>query len=211
MGFRDLKRKKRQKERQKLICLICEGETEEKYFRSLCNCLGVQKNVDVQRVSMPKTQCELAKKWKSETPKEGIAGVFCVFDENMEEVCEGLDIPGVVRKAQKDQISTVISNPVFEIWFVLHYNKYDKACSKKDIIKHLKTIPDFKNYVKGKDYFRLLQPKMKDAKENAIWLETRQKKAGSSDKTVSKNPSTDVHKLIEKLVQFKRLIDRKSF
>lgn len=117
-----------------------------------------------------------------------------------------LDIDNDERKAEKVNrlisknnvkgIRFIVSNPTFEIWFLLHYRYTTKYFEDGDIvIKDLKKcIPD---YDKNKDVYHILEDKMEAALKNAEKLSKHFK----DEKWPSKecNPQTDVGELVKNL------------
>ena len=104
-----------------------------------------------------------------------------------------------IRKAQENNIKVLLSNPTFEIWYLLHY-KYSTKCfnSNEDVIYELKKY--IKNYQKNLDVYNLLIDKLPNAINNAKKLEDYHCKQGNSD-LCDKCPSSDVYKLMEIVVK----------
>ena len=93
--------------------------------------------------------------------------------------------------------NVIISNPCFELWFLLHFEYTTKYfSSNRELIKELKRY--IKNYEKNLDVFTMLEDKQMDALKNAKMLhsvhaETR-KQLG-----YVQNPETDIDILVDKL------------
>ena len=95
--------------------------------------------------------------------------VWCVFDvdRNTNE-----NIEKAKRKAQDANITLCLSNPCFEVWYILHFHYFDQRISSSDLQSKLEDrIPD---YDKVKDYFDILISKREIAIKYAIKLNKKQ-------------------------------------
>lgn len=100
-----------------------------------------------------------------------------------------------IEKAQENNIKVLISNPTFEIWYLLHYRYSTKSFnSNEDVIYELKKY--IKNYQKNLDVYNRLIDKLPNAIDNAKKLENYHSKQGNTS-LGDKCPSSDVYKLME--------------
>jgi len=99
--------------------------------------------------------------------------------------------------ANKSNIIACISNPCFEVWFLLHFSYSTRCLNVFEDVKMelLKYMPD---YEKNKDVYHKLQPYQDKAIMNAKKLESHHKNEGKT-KVRDCNPSTRVHELVEYL------------
>lgn len=99
----------------------------------------------------------------------------------------------LIKENKNEAISFIVSNPVFEIWFLLHYRFTTKFYADGDaVIKDLKKyIP---NYEKNFDSYELCKDKLSVALENVNKLTQRYEGVNWPSKDC--NPRTDVANLI---------------
>lgn len=122
--------------------------------------------------------------------------VWCVFDAdgNTKE-----NIEKAQKTANDAKINLCLSNPCFEIWYLLHYSYFDQRILSTDLQKKIETvIPD---YDKAKDYFDLLLSKRDIAIKNAVKLNQKQISCGIQLLDVKSNPSTQVVELVQQMLK----------
>ncbi len=119
-----------------------------------------------------------------------------------------LDIDNDPLKAQKvltlarsntnTAVNFVVSNPTFEVWFLLHFKYTTKQYNDGNaVIKELKRyLPD---YEKNGDCFEACKDKMKDAVKHSMKL--AEYYADSAWPSIECNPRTDMGELISKLIE----------
>ena len=136
-------------------------------------------------------------KYLKESLYEGaiIEKIYCVYDvdstpEKSLKLSEDM--------AGKNSLITCVSNPCFEIWFLLHFKystsnfcSYDKV--RDELLKH---IPE---YAKNKDVFEKLQPNQQNAIANAKRLKKYHNDLGTDSSIRRCDPSTQVYELVEYL------------
>ena len=188
--------------KQKVVYLfIAEGQnkTETLYFSHYqsngryYNIIFVKAGSSTDAKSLYKT---ISLRWK----KEGLnyaAGdrAFIIVDiDNDKDKVEKLK--AIIKSNSNPGIQFIVSNPTFEIWFLLHHKyttKYfeDGAAVIKELRKHL---PE---YEKNSDVYPLLEEKLENALKNAQKLEKHFE--GQNWPDVLCNPRTDVGMLVELL------------
>jgi hypothetical protein len=132
---------------------------------------------------------------------EGVDHVFCVFDRDehtsYHEAVEKIRIYQSPKRAKsKPKLKTIVSEPCFEIWPLLHFIFSTKSYSKngnKSASEHV--MSDLQIYLSEysknmPDLFSKLYPRLKIAIQNS------EKLSNDNQKTGSKNPSTQMHELI---------------
>lgn len=125
---------------------------------------------------------------------------FCLIDFDTINTNEhNHKIEVALKKANQKNISVLISNPIFEIWFLQHFRfSTKKYLSNKEVLNELKKyIP---NYEKNLDVFPQLFDKTSIALKNAKNLKAYHK-AQNNEAIQTKCPSTDVYQLIELLYE----------
>jgi hypothetical protein len=190
-------RKERIRKPLRKIVIVCEGkETEINYFEGLKT---RNSGVDIIPVhgkcTDPKNIVLFAEermdyKWSIDLD-EGDC-VCCVYDvdENVDSV-----LKDTYEHATAKKIKIVMSNPCFELWFLLHYADVFSPHSRQEIIEKLKKfVPD---YEKNKTMNSLLQDKQSDAIKRAKNLNGMHQKNGKNLVSRDSNPSTQVFEIIE--------------
>ncbi len=106
-----------------------------------------------------------------------------------------------IEISEKENVKLCLSNPCFEIWFLLHYRYSTRQySSNNEIVKELQQyIPDYK---KSKDIFDTLWPNLDEAIKNAMKLEENHIRNNVKSR-LEKIPSSEVYGLIEILLKDK--------
>jgi len=189
-------RKSRVREPHPVIRIFCEGkETEANYFEDIRAAYKIP-SMFVHRVGrepgtlvadaikfVNKEHGTVAQRAKSE---EG--HFWCVFDRD-----EHGAFDEALSKARANGLKTAVSNPCFELWYLLHF-KDQNAHIKRDDAKR-----EMENYVKGYcESTPGIYSKIKDDSETAIAkakaLRAMHPEAG---RALFANPSTNVDELVE--------------
>jgi hypothetical protein len=102
-----------------------------------------------------------------------------------------------LNRAQDNKFNVAISNPCFEFWYVLHFEKTGRSfldCAR--VIRYL-CEQHLENYAKGADVFEQLRPHTATASRNAGDLLKQQ----WQDEPVrrKRNPSTEIHLIVQRL------------
>ena len=128
---------------------------------------------------------------RGEFSTEGKDEVVCVFDcdENEDD-----DLAKAFKNARENKIKMCLSNPFFELWFLLHYEYTDQPFTKEKLESRLEK--HISNYVKNKDYYSELLSKRDHAIKNADKLNRHHLSDNVSLESVKSNPSTQVHEVI---------------
>ena len=101
--------------------------------------------------------------------------------------------------AQKNGITLLLSNPSFEIWFLLHFNFSTKGyTSNEDLLNDLRK--EWPQYGKNIQSYSVIEGKEEIAIENANKMRDYNLNVGNKCDTLYNNPSTDVYQLIEMLL-----------
>jgi len=193
------RRKLRGRIPRKVFVIVCEGEkTERIYFNRY------KTRYSNLRIETPDSKftdpINLAKFSREQIKKEALDlkngdAIWCVFDcdENTNE-----DISQACEIAGKD-IKICLSNPNFELWFLLHFSQIVSKIARSEVIEKLKKyIP---SYEKKIDYYDLLLDKRSIAIENAKKLIDMHESNGVDLISVESNPSIHVHKIVEEIVR----------
>lgn len=187
------------RKRRPIIYIICEGkETETLYFKHFRSrkCL-----VDIVPIpSKHKAAEHLVKHAKSLIsqldyyPKDGDQ-LWCVFDRDDNKDHE---LQEAASYAQKQGYHIVYSNPSFEYWYLLHFEKrngYLKNCDA--IIDILKRNAYLANYEKSVDVYEQLIGNQEAAIKRAKVRVEQLKKDQTVIISCDSNPVTTVYELVE--------------
>ncbi len=206
-------RKRKRRKLKPYLLIVCEGETEEYYFKSIKEQLDSNEYAfDVVVAESEKnTAVELVKEAQSYITKDDKDAQFwAVFDKN-----------GYTKHEQAFQLAEkrgknvkiAFSSIAFEHWVLLHYEQNKTPFPKsEDVIEHLEKSGYYPGYMKREQKAVLIYPDLRDktetAIENAAWLryETRSDLALQNGKIYQVNPYTDIDRLISILLNFDKQI-----
>jgi hypothetical protein len=132
--IREQKRRRNIRKDAKLIIIISEGECTEPYyfikFNGELRYSGVRiKTPKVRQtdpISLVKAAINIINKKRSDCriSQEDGDEIYCVYDvdDNSDE-----DLNSAKELAEKNGIKIFLSNPCFEIWFLLHFEQVNKG------------------------------------------------------------------------------------
>ena len=187
------------RKRRPIIYIICEGkETETLYFRHFRsrNCL-----VDIVPIpSKHKAAEHLVKHAKSLIsqsdyyPKDGDQ-LWCVFDRDDN---KDYELQAAVAFAQKQGYHIAYSNPSFEYWYLIHFEKRNGFIKDSaTVIDILKRNEYLANYEKSVDVYEELYVHQQIAIERAKERVNQLKRDDTSIISCNSNPVTTVYELVE--------------
>jgi len=159
--------------------VFCEGESEDAYISFLRSHYRVSIQI-ITKVLRNKINKASVKRILSHYPVDSKDKIYLLYD---------IDIPGMLDKILAiEDAELLVSNPCFEIWYILHYCNQNSEISTPQCIKKIESL--CKNYSKGSICEKLkgkLTSDMKKARERAKRLTSHQ------------NPSTSVYLLLDEL------------
>ena len=172
-------RKSKGKKIKQTYFVFCEGESEDAYISFLRSHYRVPIQI-ITKVMRNKISEASVKRTLSHYPVDYKDKMYLLYD---------LDIPEMLDKLLKiKDAELLVSNPCFEIWYILHYCNQTAEISTPQCIKKIGSL--CKNYCKGSICEKLkgkLTSDMNKARERAKRL------------TLHQNPSTSVYLLIDEL------------
>jgi hypothetical protein len=194
------------REPYEVVLIVCEGtKTEPNYFNRFRAVYGLS-NANVRIMPGPGSDpmsivifaiAEIER-------EEDYDRVYCVFDRdrhtNFDDAIRRID--DYVRGTDRRLIA-ITSVPCFEVWVLLHFQyttaSFVPAAGSSGCTMVLREVQRyFPSYSKGhKTAFDELMPKMEDAMRNADLLYKH------NSRTMSVNPATSVHELVQYLRQLK--------
>lgn len=196
----EIKERGNKRRRKKPVYLIiAEGrnKTEKLYFSNFqcqdktysIRFINAGSNTDAESLYM-----KMVSKWNELELEENIGDKgFIVLDID-NDGCKAIKVYELIQNNKYPSIRFIVSNPTFEVWFLLHFKYTTKHFSDGDaVIKELeKYIP---NYNKGKDYYSVLEGKMQKAIDNSNMLNKNYEELRWP--SIKCNPRTDVGGLFE--------------
>jgi len=184
------------------ILILCEGETEEKYFKGILQdkdfkvrLSGVRVNIFVSKASDSLRLVKEAIKRRKVAKKEGnsFKEVWVIFDHDNHP-----NHKDAWNLAHTNQLNIGFSAIAFEQWFLLHFSKSAKAFSTPKLLEK-ELLKFYPVYRKGQQNdFAFLKDKMEVAFSNANWL--RGLKIPENILIPDQNPWVDVDFLVKKLI-----------
>ena len=179
---------------KKILVIVCEGQTECTYFNSYKERKsGLRIETLNCTATDPQNLMNFALKQKHELDDED--DVWCVFD------LDNSTNEAIQRaiKLAEDKIKVCLSNPCFELWYLLHFEYLDRNISTKDVQNKLEK--HIKSYDKSKDYFKDILFKIDVAIKNAKKLNLKHETSKTELLSVKSNPSTQVFQLVEHILE----------
>lgn len=198
------KRKRGTRRQRNFFVIVCEGtKTEPIYFRGFNERYS---RVHIEPVHSgstdPRSIVEYAIEQKKEyqvRPGDGNE-IWCVFD-----VDENLDptLRNSIEHAHANGVNVALSNPSFEIWYLLHFTYREAAISRREVNEKLDS-----QYISGYDktgcYNEMLFPSMETAVTNADRLNRYHLGLDNELASRNSNPSTQVFELVRAISELKR-------
>ena len=188
----------------KRMLILCEGQTEEVYFKGFVAEKNSQNHsrkkvrVEVYQPKQFKPEAllkeaikELKRAKKDQLPFDS---VWIVFDRD-----EHPRIPETFAKAQKENVNIAYSATCFEFWVLLHFRYTSRSYSNCQELEHELQRQHIPNYKKGaKSIFKALKANTSTAKANA----ERLLQSLDDQAAYRQNPYTSVHLLLQALEDF---------
>ena len=211
------------------ILIITEGHVEESYFKAINN--FYKKNYR-KRIIEIKPVCSgygtdvkniirFAIDEKKKYDSDEFKSVWCVFDTDRGNNTETNLLEGL-SQAYKNKIKIAISNPCFEVWILMHYERTSSLISNGQKAKTiLKT--KIQDYNSSKNYFQINEnvftellerlseaitnAELIDKKHNKTYPERYEKDIYLIEYNLKRNRSTHIYKLMREI---KKLIEEKG-
>lgn len=166
-----------------VFLVICEGQSEAAYIELLKQMYRspVKVIADVIGTGISKLLVNRKVREVKLTPHDQVK-VFLVYD---------MDVETINRKIEECDCSKILSNPCFEIWYLLHSKKVSRRLETDECLKFLKNSSQiWANYDKGK----LTDSQKAFLKSNMATAVTNAKQLNENS-----NPSSSVYRLVEEL------------
>lgn len=186
------------------VLIVCEGTKTEPMYLSRLRSIHRLSSSNIKVTPAPGTDpIGIVKFAHSEAKGDSYDKIYCVFDRDSHDGFEEARKKASELSSHELNIIAITSWPCFEFWILLHFEftaapfvSTGSASSCDVVIKRLRThIP---NYSKGSaSLYDELISRQPAALENARRLEAASQADGS------RNPSTQMHSLIEYLINLK--------
>lgn len=192
-NIKETPREKRvRRKKRPYIIIVCEGkDTEPIYFENFktryinINIIMPDKNLKGKnkgKVTDPVNLVRKAKYYKEneyEIRKEDGDMVWCILDTDINyknpnaSKAKQKELEEAYKIANTNNINLAISNPCFEIWYLLHFEYTTAFLENYDKVKQkLLKIDCIKDYEKNKDIYVKLKDKTQNAINNAKKLKS---------------------------------------
>lgn len=193
------KRKMGGRRENKFFVIVCEGKvTERIYFekyRTVLRSTNIKIEIPKPKCTDPVNLTQYAIDYRRDHHLKTGDTVWCVFDcdENTnEQMAQACKIAGV-------NVLLCLSNPSFELWYLLHFTPRTSKIYREEAMAKLKEfMPD---YDKNIDVYGRLEDKREQAIKNAKQLIELHKKTNIEILCVESNPSTHVGVIVEELLK----------
>ena len=201
-SFSSKERNKKSRKEKPMVIITAEGrnETEARYFSNFraADCPYIIKFHKAGNLTDPTKLAEsIRKRWDAEEADVRTGDMaFVVVDlDNKEDKAKEIQQLEAKNRVEK----FIVSNPCFEVWYLLHYGFSTKSYINADaVIRELKK--HYSEYEKTSDMYPLLKDIMDDAIANAEKLEKYHEVERHSHPDVKCNPYTDIHKLVKIII-----------
>lgn len=198
MNGRDFAYRRREIRRPyRVLIIVCEGgKTERIYFNRYkkrdCNLRILTPNTSsTDPINLVKFAKNQIRKYDLDI-QENRDQVWCAFDVNNNSNTKILE---AIRIANENNITIALSNPCFELWYLLHYAYHEGGLTSRDTIDILKR--HLHNYQKSNDVFDVLLCGRDRAINNAQRLNRYHTSQGTNLNSRDSNPSTQVFQIVE--------------
>ncbi|MBX7173917.1 MAG: RloB family protein [Pyrinomonadaceae bacterium] len=186
------------------VIIVCEGETEEIYFEAIRKSKRLQTlkirvvNPDfTDPENIVKYAVEIRDREKKEKNWLTEDQIWAVYDGDEHKAVNINNWKNAINLANEQDINLGISNPSFELWYLLHYQEQNAAIDRHETFRKLKTHLPY--YHKTKDlYQKDFEPFTYLASEKASKLSERIEKDFLEKYS---NPSTEIYLLVKRLFE----------
>jgi hypothetical protein len=190
------------REVKKRFLIVCEGQTEELYFKSF----PVQ-TANVKAEPSGRSNSSLVEYTRILSEDEDYDEIWCVFDFDHKGTVKGQkeDFDKAITLAIKNKFKCAYSNDAFELWFVLHFQNIDQKQLRTFYYKKLSEYWEI-NYEKNgkakafaKTIYSILSKDNRANQDLAIRYAKALFKKHKAKEYHKHNPVTIVYELVEEL------------
>jgi len=191
------------------IIIYCEGMTEKIYFDYFVDIIEKDKYDDIKiEIENAEGNAKRVYKFaKKHLENEENIRKYINYKKYLVFDCDSPDnIQGLIKEIcdSCNEFHLLITNNLFEVWLLMHFEEIEHRISKKDIFLHVNSHLKCKYKKANKGVIREIIRKgdVNFAIENAMKLEDKYIKEGKNlrNNINDMNPYTNVYKLVEQLV-----------
>jgi hypothetical protein len=194
---RSYRRRQGTRQPRSVTLIVCEGDTERRYFQTVRTHFGLTNAEVVVADSATESAPISVVKYAESRAREqgGYDHIFCVFDRDGHESFERARarIRQLSNRSRNPlPIHEAVSVPCYEIWVLLHFDQSDAPFQDCDeVVSRIRRhIPGYSKT--DPNLPRALLPRIDTALANAQWLRNR-------EGLTNENPSTAVHVIVQHL------------
>lgn len=188
--------------KNKTFLIVCEGQSEELYFKSFPVI-----SARVNPVPLGCSKSTLVECAKAIVEDESYDEVWCVFDMDYKPDVNGqfTDFDNAIKSAIAAGFKCAYSNDAFELWYVLHYQLIEQEQLRTFYFQKLSEFWNFNYEKEGKNkkiarsLYSLLENDPKASQERAIKNAEKLFEAQKDKLFHLQNPVTKIYKLVESL------------
>ena len=190
------------KDFEKNFLIVCEGQTEEWYFRSF-----PVRTATVTPIGIGMTKYNLIEKARRMAKEADYDEVWCVFDLDFTPTINGQidDFNKAVYADDGKKFRCAYSNDAFELWFYLHYNFTEEAQLRGFYYEQLSDYwsMNYERDGKAQSFSKTIYQKLKEdtnaSQTNAINRAEALLKICKNEVPHKRNPVTTVFELVKEL------------
>ena len=200
---KDRVRNNRKPKNKIIIAVEGKNKTEKLYFNNFDDgkksySIMFAKGNDTDPLTLVKRLSEEIKRIGLDLTDGDIA--YCVFDTD-DNPNKNKIITEAKNLAKKNNIKVITSTPSIELWFLLHYEYTTASMNTEKVINKLKKY--YPKYEKNINIYDAISSYLQTAIENSKKLERYKLTNNKIIGTVEANPSTEIYKIVEELLNEK--------
>ena len=191
------------------ILIVGEGNTEANYFKGIGADSRVRQWATLKVVAgkggsaVATVKRAIGERDQEKRQGDGYDEIWCVIDVEILEKHHALPLKEARETAQREGIKLALSNPCFEYWLLLHFERSARSYSttdklRRDLNRAWKKIFGIAYEKNNHRIYEELASRRDIAIANAS--ETLKSHVDSMKGVVACNPSTDVYVLVEHLL-----------
>jgi hypothetical protein len=190
----------------KKFLIVCEGQTEEIYFKSF-----PISTATVTAKGTGKTKMTLVKHAEQLAKEDNYDEIWCVFDMDInyaDQENQRNDFNSAIQQCQETKkFKVAYSNDCFELWFYLHFNYTDQQHHRSFYYQKLREFWSINYEDKGKelDFCKTIYHKLQESncsQEEAIKRAEKLHQIQNDKLPCDQNPITTVYELVKELNKY---------
>ncbi len=190
----------------KKFLIVCEGQTEEIYFKSFPVLTAT-----VSAKETGRTKLALVNKARDLAKEDNYDEIWCVFDMDInyaDQEKQRNDFNGAVKQCQETKkFKVAYSNDCFELWFYLHFAYTDQQNHRTFYYRKLREFWDINYEKKGKEleFCSTIYDKLQAdncSQTEAIKRAEKLHQSQNDKLPCDQNPITTVYELVRELNKY---------